>query len=184
MLIVSALIGAVFLRAGISLANRTLGPIKVEFPQQPQSLPDQFGVADPVVSIDEPIVDNSNPYASPASYTAPPRDVVTYAIPEPAFGKATGIVLIQSLVAGVINFVAAVLLERHVDGSIIFVAILFVNFLVASIVYTLMLPTSYGKAVLVCMFQALVILLAVTLTRCGSWCGSHSLALRVCLAIS
>ena len=158
MLFVIVLIGSVFLRAAVSLANRTMGPQNVEFPDQPKSS-SQFGGAESVASSDEPLVDNSNPYAAPATYAVPSQQVTTRAIPEPDFNKAAAIMLVQTLVAGVINFFVGGLMARNVHDGIVFVTILFVNFLVASIVYTLMLPTSYGRAVLVCVFQAVVVML-------------------------
>ena len=140
------LIGAILFRAGVSMANKVLGPQKLETSDQQLSIGETIG--------NVPVVKDSTPYSAPASSLATPSQITTTAIPEPSMGKACGIVLVQALVSGLVNFVLALLLQNI--GPTGEGVVLLASFLVAVAIYSAMLPTTFGKASLVYVFQILI----------------------------
>jgi len=102
-LILGVLIGAILFRAGVSLANKVLGPQAIKLSDKEQPVGETF--------INASVAKNANPYAAPASPSAKLSQVNTAAIPEPNMGKACGIVLVHALIAGMINFFVYLLLQ-------------------------------------------------------------------------
>jgi len=146
-LILGVLIGAILFRAGVSLANKVLGPQAIELSDKEQPVGETF--------INAPVAKNANPYAAPASPSAKLSQANTAAIPEPNMGKACGIVLVHALIAGMINFFVYLLLQDSLAASL---ANLILGFLLATSVYSAMLPTTFGRAALVYVFQMLIAL--------------------------
>lgn len=138
-LLAIVLIGASLLRAGVSLTNSMLGPEEpIELPRQQHEV--QTGDALQVTK-------DLNPYSAPASYAAPLNPLSTTVVPEPGRVKACGIVLAHVLNSGLIHIVFIRLM-----------ATLLVGFLVAPILYRFLLPTTFGKAAIVYVFQVLIAL--------------------------
>ena len=73
--------------------------------------------------------------------------------------KAGGIALTSVVVAGLVNLALATLMLGHLNAFwIVVTGGQVVSFLIAASVYSLMLPTSFGKAVLVSIFQLFVVM--------------------------
>lgn len=143
-------VGAALLRAAVSLANRFLAPIQV--------VQDATDYHSPLAASDESLADESNPYASPLGDLAPEQTGSTPALPVPSMVYASGIILVQALLTGMWR----VLIDGIVDppasmAIVVAVGNLFIGFLIASAVYRTMLPTSFGKAMLVYLINILLI---------------------------
>ncbi|MDB2686048.1 hypothetical protein N9Y42_02450 [Mariniblastus sp.] len=100
---------------------------------------------------------DSNPYAAPQSYGTPAKSgsATKFAIPEPNFGKACGIVLLHFLASGVINVMFSMAPIEPMFGIISLIA---VGFIAAMLIYAAMLPTTLGKAAVVYLFQLLLMI--------------------------
>ena len=73
-----------------------------------------------------------------------------------------GIVAVAGIIGGVINFVIGLVLQGSPELALVgAMANLIVGFLVSSTVYSMMLPTSFGKAALVYFFTILIVLAIV-----------------------
>jgi hypothetical protein len=77
-------------------------------------------------------------------------------VPEPAFGKALGITLVGSLVSGVVNFIGfATGVSKGVDLVVLLIAGP-VSLLIMAAMLSALLPTTFGRAILVALCYALV----------------------------
>jgi len=171
-LVIGSLIGAVFLRGGIFLANKVFKKDPAYFSQPKLDLPADFMVdedpssgnpfAKASSSADTPTVTDGNPYAAPTTFASPAiaTAATANAIPEPDYGKAFAIVFVQGLIAGAINFAIGLVFG---DGLTPSLAGLVVGFTVATIVYSLMIPTTAGRAAVICLFQMLLTLAVAAL---------------------
>ena len=156
MLTIGAVIGAVLLRAGVSMANKLLGSQLVgREPLQPIGPPGTFN-PDPVTTTPNPIVETlpteqGNPYASPAVNAMPvaPSPQLQKAIREPSFGHAIGIVFLQLIATTMVNFAIGLAIPGESTGAILAFVL---GFFITTGIYAGMLPTSYGKAFLVYVF--------------------------------
>ena len=143
-LTIGVVIGAVIFRAAVALANKLLGGEQVT----------HFAPAGTEPSSE--VIDVSNPYSSPSQ---PSQTVETLvgAIPEPGFGRACLIVLIASIIGFVINFLVGFQGNVLPQAAVMSLTLL-VGFLVSTLIYKWMLPTTLPRAALVYLFQILIIL--------------------------
>ena len=162
--LIGVVIGAVFLRASISLANKVFSPEVSGYRPPPRQLPSD--------NISSAMPDPSNPYAAPSTPMAPAYGgTFRPAIPEPSFGKAMGIVAVAGIVGGVINIVIGLVLQGSPELALVGgFANLLVGFLVSSTVYSMMLPTSFGRAALVYLFTILIVI-AIAVVVGGMFLG-------------
>lgn len=181
-LAIGALIGGVLLRAAIALANKvfkperltsdTQRPLEANLGNRYESQPNFDSLGDQQLN-DTPVSSNpyagpsnqnssntpsdSNPYTAPINYGTPAKAArrnTKLAIPEPAYSHACGITLVQGLVSSLINFVVLGVAPMEI-GPILSIG---TGFVVAVFVYGLMLPTTAGKAVVIYLFQILIVI--------------------------
>jgi hypothetical protein len=140
------LIGALVLRAACWISNKCL--------PQPQPRYDDDDDYDDR--------DRDDDYDAPRPRRRRGRAPLT-AIPEPNFGKACGIMAVNVLVQLVIGFVLGMLIGAGGlrGGGIGTAQVLnvIIGFLVTAMLCTAMLPTTFGKACLVALFNFLIWLL-------------------------
>lgn len=173
-------IGAVLLRAAVSLANKVLGPVAIPNSAgtgpaiappgiEPQtSQPNTPASGNPfAIQTESGALPSSqgttpagNPYATPAvaSTSAIPSGPPTRtAIKEPGFGLAIGTVFVSGLVTGVLNFlIGFASREAGLDPLIGGVCSFLIGILITIAIYAGMLSTSFGKAALVYLFYVLI----------------------------
>lgn len=159
-LLVFSLIGAVALRASIALLNKLL-PGSNSHPGIPAMGP-EFAPP-PAAPVDYHGGDPANPFSAPATlgYAAnAPQTRTARALREPSFVHAFGIMFVIALCSTVFNFVKNIVMSASGDqvveiaGSLVGMV---VNFLIASAVIKLMLPTTFGKAFLAYLLAAIML---------------------------
>lgn len=148
LLLFGSLMGAVLLRAAISVANKILGKQPAANETQPFS--------EPVESLSSEPMDSTNPY-SPPTHAATNVASGSTAIPEPNFGFAIVISLAVSLAGGVIGGVFGALTEgSEVTEAVGSILSLVLSFVVSAFILSKLLPTTYGRAALVCVIYGLI----------------------------
>lgn len=148
---IGTLVGAVFLRCSVALANKFITPSTptaevVEPPRTPPQLP--AGQSDP-----------ANPFAAPM--TAPKIEIDPQAkdgIPDPSFLKAVSICLLFMITHVVITLAMAFLVN---PGSLRYswllnLSVLVLDALVGVALIKAQLPTTWKRAILVTFFFALI----------------------------
>ena len=86
------------------------------------------------------------------------------AIAEPSFGKACGIVFVNGLISVVINILINLVVQNAPELAIAGLGVnLIAGFLVASLVYSTMLPTSFGRGALVYLISVLIMIVIAML---------------------
>jgi len=152
-IIVVSVILAVLLRASISISNKILAPSTNEFEERRTEF-------SPPPSPPNIAPDDGNPFASPTTSTPrqfeAPGQIVTQAVPQPNFGRALTITLLHTLIGFGINTAFAIALGD--SYSLVQIA---VGAVVATILYSQMLPTTAGRALLVYFFQLLIMIAIV-----------------------
>lgn len=140
---------AVVLRGGVSIANRMLGP------QTPVTRPfEERGSGGDY--------DPDNPFAAPRVQSVAQESPSHQAIPTPKFGWAVLIVFVSFVVYSALRFVGVLLLIRVPPIGSVGVAFGFqaltlaLQFVLWSAIRKWMLPTSFGKAALVTVFEFLI----------------------------
>ena len=153
-LVIIVPIAGILLRAGVSFANKLLGPKPVTGgSDRAETWADEHAttMSSPVEAAgSEPV----NPYRTPRhaeSLAVVPVGV----IPAPSFGYACGI----AFVAGFVNLISTGVIEAlfsPASGGLAYIALkLFANVVVYMTIYKFMLPTSFGRAALVWFLQFL-----------------------------
>jgi|GEM_PF-5908498 len=145
-----ALFGAIILRAAVAAVNRILGPQTV--PNDGQTLASQE-VTEELLT-DSTAYDSANPYSPPMhSATATGSTATTLAVAEPSYGRALAICTVIGLFSVFINFGLEL---AGAPRSVLALIKLPANFVIGSIVFKLMIPTSFGKAMLVYLLYGLI----------------------------
>jgi hypothetical protein len=148
-------VAMVCLRAAVALANRFLGPR----PETDQPLPEEF-----VASYTQP-PDPDNPYSAPGHFSVS-AERVTNVIPEPNFGRAAIMVVIQFVAVMLLGYiplmyVAVVLLgSRGGVGLGLMAWIILVlpgMACLAAVVLKFMLPTTFRYGLLVAFLQIVIV---------------------------
>lgn len=156
-IIVASVMLAVLLRASISISNKILPPSTSHFEETRTefSPPPSTPTSTPNIAPDD-----GNPFASPTTSTPrqfeAPGQIVTHAVPQPNFGRALTITLLYTLIGFGINTAFAIALGD--SYSLVQIA---VGAVVATLLYSKMLPTTAGRALLVYFFQMLIMIAIV-----------------------
>jgi len=104
------------------------------------------------------------PAAVPDQYTTPAMLAGPGGVPSPGFGKALGITAITVLVQIVVSFVLAVVAIRgEMTPATINLISLPVSFLVAASMIRFLLPTTFGRALLVAIIQFITLIVCIVL---------------------
>jgi hypothetical protein len=159
--ILGSLFGAVILRAACSWYNWMVGRKRTQpIAALSQTVPEQFPAAD------------DNPYA--ASVVQPQAgDDPTVGVPEPSFGQAWLISFVTILVNAIVGFIVGLAVGAGVEaagadgaslGKVALLVSIPVSFLVFAGMLTAMLPTSFGRALIVTLlYLAVSLLIAVVI---------------------
>jgi len=169
-LFIAVAVGALLLRAAVSLANKVLGPVGP--PAMPESgLPISSDGFKPQASDESPFAIQTqmpaepsdldgNPFATPAvaaTGAIPSAPGTRNAIKEPDFGKAMGIVFLSGVATGILNFLFGLISsEVRVEPILVIPLNLVLGVLITIFIYAGMLPTTFGKAALVYLFYVLI----------------------------
>lgn len=144
-LLIGIPIAAVLLRASISLANRFLPDTGG------QSRMEEVAVMEPAGSVDQ-----GNPYNSPSVATAVSGGV----IPEPSFGQAYGVCIVQAIAGFVLSFVLGLIvgsLGNDASGRMVATVIsMLISLPMYAGILMAMLPTSFLRGLLVMLCQFLI----------------------------
>ena len=149
------IVGALMLRAAVSLANKMLPSERREPSQTQDELPIEYTPSAPSNDI--------NPFAAPnfIEDPVPLTDVIVPAIPEPNFGRACGIVSATAVTIFVAMIATSELGLLRLDiGPAIN---LLLSFSISLFIYSLMLPTTFARAALLCVLTV-VISLAISIS--------------------
>lgn len=147
---VGALIAAISLRAGVSLANQMAGEMSSRRPAKPEA--EEWIEHSPMQK------DSDNPYHAPTvTSIADETGTITSRV---SFGRACGIGLVQSLAGYFVLFVALTFVHTfnaRFDWWAVSIAGVFVLFFVYARIVCWMLPTTYRRGLLVAVFQLLMV---------------------------
>lgn len=149
-LVIALVIGAVLLRAAVHIANQVVG-------NRPSSSNTQFGYPGESYGTSRGMLDESNPFAVPTVQTIAADVSQGTGIPTPDFGRACLIVFVNGLVSFGLGLVLGLFLggvESRILAQVLGIG-------VSIVVYQNMLPTSFGRAALVWLFQFLIVLAIV-----------------------
>ncbi|MBM3980288.1 MAG: hypothetical protein FJ304_08380 [Planctomycetes bacterium] len=148
------LIGSVIIRGGVSFANKCLpkpdprGPRVTRYDDDD----DEFG--------DEYDYDDWAEYDRPKGRRKPPPG----AIPEPGLGHAMGITYVLAIAQAIVSFVAQAV-ARDIDDlapAVMLIAIaIALQFVISAGIHAGMLPTAFGRACLVVVFECLIVVVIV-----------------------
>lgn len=156
---VSVLVGAIVLRASVSLLNRMSGVkghdqrLAVEESRPRESM----NVAHPP--------DQTNPYAAPADYVPRPLPGVSgRGVPSPSYGKSLGIMVLFTLFGTAASWLVTLAFYPasvfwslgEVVDVVAALATYVAQFFVMAGLVTVMLPTKFGKACLVTLLVGVI----------------------------
>lgn len=145
-------VGAVVLRAAISLYNKSSG-------------------GKPSISSGQPAYPTNqtlNPYQQQAGAYGEPKPLapmLSSAIPEPSFPKAMGVIAVTAIVNGIVSFFAGFVIGVIGGGAgvpmqgiqvLAQLVSLVTSFFTMSLVVSGMLPTTFGRAALVTLYYFLI----------------------------
>ncbi|WP_145419241.1 hypothetical protein [Planctomycetes bacterium K23_9] len=155
-------IGAVFLRGGIALANRIIGPVHTH---------GDAATGEPVKGAQESAVDNApvrdlaNPFSPPATVSQHNfgMEASSSAIPKLDFGRACLVMLILVVAMFVISVLFGLALRMTgmfgmVDLAFVNVAVWGLMFFAGSAVLMVMAPTTYSRSMLAVLMTYLMAL--------------------------
>lgn len=153
-LAIGSLIGAVLIRAAVSVVNKILGPGEAPLSDAPFVGTGRIESYAPS--------DSSNPYSTP-SQTAHAPDNGPLAVPEPSFGRAVAIALVATILGFAVNFFLGVISPPELAVAVS-LASLALNFVIVSFVFSQMLPTSFGKAAFIyVMYIAIALVVGIVI---------------------
>ena len=163
-LIFLTLIGAVLLRAAVALYNKFHPSYQQDESSERASSEDHQNELAPAAQV--AVQETDNPYATPQTIAVAASAARTVAIPGPSYLKAFGI----CFVALILNVVGLALVGFFlgfvglVPGEAVVSSLMFVmSFFVLTTVLKLMLPTSFGRSVLVSVAFILIALFTLFL---------------------
>ena len=149
-LLVGLIIGAVLLLASVHITNKVVG-------NKPASSNTQFGYSDETYATSRGMLDESNPFAVPTVQTIAADVSQGPGVPMPDFGRACLIVFVNGLATMGVGFVLGLLIGgagARMSGLLPQI----VGIGISILVYQNLLPTSFGRAALVWLFQFLIVL--------------------------
>ena len=163
-LIFPTLIGGVLLRAAVALYNKFHPSYQQDDSPEAASSEDHQNEVAPAAQV--AVQETDNPYATPQTIEVVASAARTAAIPEPAYLKACGICFLAVIVSVVTLVLGAVFFEfvGLVPGEAVVSSLMLTVFFFALVVVSkLMLPTSFGRSVLVSVAFILIALFTLFL---------------------
>ena len=163
-LIFPTLIGGVLLRAAVALYNKFHTSYQQDDSPEAALSEDHQNEVAPAAQV--AVQETDNPYATPQTIAVAASAARTVAIPEPAYLKACGICFLAVIVSVVTLVLGAVFFEfvGLVPGEAVVSSLMLTVFFFALVVVSkLMLPTSFGRSVLVSVAFILIALFTLFL---------------------